>query len=48
MGKAAVMSNKKSPSKSEILASISEATSVAKKDVAAGVTPAPAPTPEGN
>ncbi len=35
MGKVATMSAKKSPSKSEILASISEATNVAKKDVSA-------------
>ena len=35
MGKVATMSAKKSPSKSEILASVSESTGVAKKDVAA-------------
>jgi nucleoid DNA-binding protein len=35
MGKVAAMSSKKSPSKSEILASVSESTGVAKKDVAA-------------
>src|SRR5215813_14542201 len=35
MGKVAVSPNKKSPSKSEILASIAESTGVAKKDVAA-------------
>jgi nucleoid DNA-binding protein len=35
MGKVAAMSSKKTPSKSEILASVSESTGVAKKDVAA-------------
>ena len=35
MGKVAVNSSKKAPSKSEILASVSESTGVAKKDVAA-------------
>jgi len=35
MGKVAVNSSKKAPSKSEILASVSETTGVAKKDVAA-------------
>lgn len=35
MGKVATMSAKKSPSKSEVLASISESTGVAKKEVSA-------------
>ncbi len=35
MGKAATMSSKKSPSKSEILANVAEATGVNKKDVSA-------------
>jgi len=35
MGKVATMSAKKSPSKSEVLAAISESTGVAKKEVAA-------------
>jgi nucleoid DNA-binding protein len=35
MGKVATMSSKKSPSKSEILASVAEATGVNKKDVSA-------------